>query len=302
MSIEVEYLLDKEEFLKNYRIKRAFEDSQLEWEVLSDIYDDYMTLHEEINECHRQLTQYITSKLNIPIHSIHGRGKSPEHLIEKIIRKRGIEQSHKYIDINKENYREIVRDLIGVRILTLSKEEWEQVHDWLCNKFPPKGTGDIYMAEEPQAYTRYGDRDIFKNKIHKEHTNKGYRSQHYVVWFNGYYCEIQVRTLSEEVYGEFDHKVKYPYRNQNKFLVRYTNVMSQFLDSVDEMISTCFQMQEDGWEYNNQYYEDDDYVDWKHVSQNNNSQREEEVCVPANEDDKVEMDSYANQFFLRKGR
>lgn len=123
------------------------------------------------------------------------------------------------------------------------------------------------MKEPPVAYTRYGDRDIFKDKIRQEHSNKGYRSQHYVVGYKQCYCEIQVRTLSEEVLGEFDHKVKYPYRNQNNFLRRYTNTLSQLLDGVDELISTCLQMGEDGWEVNNGYYSEDVYIDWKHISQ-----------------------------------
>ena len=38
-------------------------------------------------------------------------------------------------------------------------------------------TNDIYMAERSIAYTRYGDRDIYKDKIYKEHSNREYRSQ-----------------------------------------------------------------------------------------------------------------------------
>ena len=57
-----------------------------------------------------------------------------------------------------------------------------------------------------------------------------------------------MRTLSEEVFGEFDYKVKYPYRDNNKFLIRYSNTLSQLLDSVDELISTCFQLNDSGWD------------------------------------------------------
>ena len=121
------------------------------------------------------------------------------------------------------------------------------------------------MAERPIAYTRYGDRDIYKDKIYKEHSNRGYRSQHYIVRFNGVYCEIQVRTLAEEVYGEFDHRVKYPYREDNKFLIRYTGTLAQLLDSVDELISTCEQLR-DGWEDCGRYYDDDEYIDWTNIS------------------------------------
>lgn len=160
-----------------------------------------------------------------------------------------------------------------------------------------------YMARKSHcnAYTRYGDRDIFKDKIHAEHSNKGYRSQHYIVKFQHYYCEIQVRTLSEEVYGEFDHMVKYPYRDQNKFLIRYTNTLSQLLDAVDELISTCFQMQADGWENCNQYYEKDKYIDWKNISQKTQKVRESQTTVTDTETkEPVNMREFARNNLLRR--
>ena len=44
-------------------------------------------------------------------------------------------------------------------------------------------------------------------------------------------------------------------------------MVSQFLDSVDEMISTCFQMREPGREHCEEYYKEDMYIDWKGLSQ-----------------------------------
>lgn len=299
-------MLDKIEFLNEYKIKDAFLQSNLDWNTLESIYDDYskyeIKLHE--NNINNKIVSYIKDGMNCNIHSINTRLKSQEHLIEKIIRKRGIEQSYKYKPINKDNYKDIIKDLIGIRIITLSKEEWEGVHDWLISKFPDDNTQDIFMEETPQAYTRYGDRDIFKDKILKEHTNKGYRSQHYIINFQGYYCEIQVRTLSEEVFGEFDHKVKYPYRNNNNFLIRYTNMVSQFLNSVDEMISTCFQLKEQGWDHCEGYYDNDNYIDWKNSAQTFTS-----VQNPPNLknetkhnqiNSQIDIASYANSFILRK--
>ena len=118
----------------------------------------------------------------------------------------------------------------------VSKEEWEGIFDELTRIFPKDKEQNNYMAEDPVAYIRYGDRNIFKSKIHMEHSNKGYRSQHYIVKYNGYYCEIQCRTLA---------------------------------DSIDEMISTCFQMKSDGWSECEQHFEKDEYFDWQHTSQDN---------------------------------
>ena len=144
----------------------------MEWETLEKIYDDYCGRYDDIKNACREIEQTIADNITIPIHSIRSRVKAPEHLIEKIIRKRGKEQKEKYSQINAENYLDIIRDFIGIRILVLSKEEWEGIFDWMVTAFS-REQGSIGSMEEPLvAYTRYGDRDIFRDKIHKEHTNK----------------------------------------------------------------------------------------------------------------------------------
>ena len=237
----------------------------------------------------------------MPIHSIRSRAKDPKHLIEKIIRKRGKYQNKKYLNINVNNYTDIVQDLLGVRILILAKEEWEGVFDWIMERFQTNGTESCYLAEPPVAYTRYGDRDIFRNKIYREHTDRGYRSQHYIIRFEDYFCEVQVRTLAEEVYGEFDHRVKYPYRNDNHFLMRYTNTVAQLADSIDEIISTCFAMGEQGWESCAQYYRGDTYADWRHISQPDTFERKgEREHREKNHDTVIDASSYIQSVLLRK--
>lgn len=296
-------MLDKDQFFEKYKVEEAFEQSDLSWDTLEAIYDDYCSREKEIDRCTKELEQFLRDNLQVQIHSIRCRKKDPYHLIEKIIRKRGVEQSNKYKGISVDNYREIIRDLIGVRILIFSKEEWIGVFEDILNLFEVSETQEkqCYIAEVPVAYTRYGDRDIFTDKIHVEHSNKGYRSQHYIIFFNQYYCEIQVRTLTEEVYGEFDHKVKYPYRNDNKFLVRYTATLSQLLGSVDELISTCFQMQPEGWEQCSKYYKEDKYIDWKSISKQTDSHMHDvRETVYSGDDGKIDVGDYFNHIIMRK--
>ncbi len=301
-------MLDKEAFFKKYSVQEYFQKSGLDWKNLEDIYDDYVQYRNtELDGLCVELENFLMENFNvhsssngdIPLHSIRGRVKSPEHLVEKIIRKRGKEHSYKYKDIDVSNYKSIVRDLIGIRILVLAKEEWEGIFDEIVSLFPQNDSSDIRMVESPKAYTRYGDRDIFKGKIVSEHSNKGYRSQHYVVCFKGVYCEIQVRTLSEEVFGEFDHKVKYPYRDNNKFLIRYSNTLSQLLDSVDELISTCFQLNDSGWDMCDKYYENDKYIDWKNIDQEQRHSMDRSSVIQC-KDNKIDMKQSAINIFIRK--
>ena len=302
-------MLDKETYLEKYNLKETFEKSDLNWDVLTDIYEDYLMRKDELDKVCDRLEEFLidnmkkefASSSSLPYHSIRGRVKDAEHLIEKIIRKIGKEHSHKYENISRDNYGMIIRDIIGVRLLTFKKEEWEQIFDFMDKTFKMDNSKDMSMAEDPIAYTRYGDRDIYKNKIYMEHSNRGYRSQHYIIRFQDVYCEIQVRTLAEEVYGEFDHRVKYPYREDNKFLKRYTGTLAQLLDSVDELISTCEQLK-DGWEDCDRYYDDDEYIDWihtpiqsKHITEKQNT--DEYAGLP----NKIKAKEYMCNIILRKG-
>lgn len=262
--------LDREVFLQKYHLSEVFSRSELQWEVLQKIYRDYQDIFEDVKKCCKSLEDYCRrefSSENIAYHSMRCRPKDSEHLIEKIIRKRGREQSAKYNGINANNYKDIIQDLIGLRILVLKKEDWEIIFDKLVQLFPMNTDNNCHMVENPVAYIRYGDRDIYKDKIKKEYSNKDYRSQHYIIKFEGFFCEIQVRTLAEEVYGEFDHLVKYPYRNDNNFLMRYTNTLSKLTNAIDEMMSTCIQMSESGWETNASFFEKDQYENWSKTAQ-----------------------------------
>lgn len=261
--------LDQESFLEKYKLQDLYREELIPWNVLQEIYDDYSKalVQEELQKAAEAVKVLLNSRLKGKCHSIGSRIKDPEHLIEKIIRKVCIEDNVKYVGICKDNYAEIIRDLIGVRILVFSKENWEDVHDEMCSIFPSEGeTGtneECRMVETPEAYIRYGDRDVFGNKIHTQYSNKGYRSQHYVIAHRNHYCEIQVRTMAEEVYGEFDHKVRYPYRRDNNFLLRYTITMAQIMSVADELVSTCLQMPARLWDECAKFYDGAVYVNWE---------------------------------------
>lgn len=300
-------MIEQEKFLEKYKIQRAFERSKLDWNMLVEIYNDFENNHKEryvkTSEELETLLKEEAKKRKVPVHSVRTRVKDSEHLIEKIIRKCGSEQNNKYINISKDNYLNILHDLIGVRILTVSKEEWEPVCDMIIELFPSsKDIGpDSCMAEPPIAYVRYGDRDVIKGKIATETTHIGYRSQHYIVYYNGVYCEIQVRTLAEEAFGEFDHRVKYPYRQDNYFLKRYSSSVSQLLDSVDELISSCLTMGPDAWDMNAEYFDDTEYFGESNPNAYGRVKRQNvkltsELLVG----DIIDARKYAERFFQRR--
>ena len=184
-------MLNRERFLKEYNLQRTFDRSGLEWKRLEEIYLDYnknaYTLLQDLSS--RLVAELMQKRKDIrkdkgvgklqsgnDIHVIYGRAKEPEHVIEKIIRKVGEEDSQKYRNIDVDNYKNILKDLIGIRIIVVKKEGWEEAHDLICALF------DEFYDDTPKAYVCYGDRKIFDEKrIDVNYTIKGYRSQHYII-------------------------------------------------------------------------------------------------------------------------
>ena len=251
-------MLDKDTFLEKYPLEEALYNSGVSWELLNSIYDDYIEKqYDRLSSELKKILELLQDQKPENLHVIYGRVKKPEHLIEKIVRKAGIENIEKYKKISLDNYKDIVTDLVGVRILVLDKEEWKIADTHIRNKF------NNTFEQEPTAYVCYGDRDIFdRNIINVMYTNKGYRSQHYIIKPNVYYVEIQVRTLAEEVYGEFDHSSRYPYRNNNKFLLRYSKIVSKTITELDDLISTGLHLDDILLDELDHHFEEDQYIDW----------------------------------------
>ena len=94
-------MLDQEKFFNTYKVQEAFEDSGLSWDTLEKIYEDYTRRLPEMKKIADRLQDEISKVIDFHVHSIHNRCKDPEHLIEKIIRKVGVEKRQKYKNINE---------------------------------------------------------------------------------------------------------------------------------------------------------------------------------------------------------
>lgn len=142
------------------------------------------------------------------IHSMKSRLKDPTHLKEKLKRKlkegRVIDSSNLYQEIT---------DLAGLRILHLHMDQFELIHKKLMSKIENE---DWALVETPKAYTWDPEIvNLLKSFEVECHTKESfYTSVHYLVKPNNkrskVICEIQVRTLFEEIWGEIDHSINYP--------------------------------------------------------------------------------------------
>jgi putative GTP pyrophosphokinase len=175
------------------------------------------------------------------IHSIRFRVKDPGHLRDKLLRKKREETAEKPFDITTENLFLKINDLAGVRILHLHTTQIEKIDQALRTIIADESFG---LVEGPRAKTWDDEYRAYfeKIKIDTEKSDTMYTSVHYVISSISkatVTCEIQVRTLMEEVWGEVDHTMNYPHpheslpcREQIRALARSTSAATRLVDSI----------------------------------------------------------------------
>jgi ppGpp synthetase/RelA/SpoT-type nucleotidyltranferase len=226
--------LTLESFLiNNHKTQKDLDDAAISFEDLKLIAIEYQKIMPSLSDVAELIAK--TLQKNKHVHSVRWRVKDPEHLMEKIIRRR-IKNVEKYLSIDASNYTEIVTDLVGVRVLHLFKYEWKEIHDYILGMWK--------THEDPVAYIRSGDEgDIIdsygKYNLKTEVHPFGYRSIHFVTstqpTLQKVLSEIQVRTIFEEGWSEIDHELRYPNFSDNKLISYFLTIFNRMAGSADEM-------------------------------------------------------------------
>ena len=176
------------------------------------------------------------------IHSTKGRLKDPTHLKDKLERKLLLAKTNKKtFAVTEAELFTKVNDLAGLRLLHLYTSQIAEIDERLKAIVMQEG---YELSEGPIAKTWDDDSRQLFNKlgIKAENSPSMYTSVHYVIRANKrtpLTCEIQVRTLIEEVWGEVDHSINYPHpsgsrscRDQLKVLARMTSSCTRLVDSI----------------------------------------------------------------------
>jgi putative GTP pyrophosphokinase len=190
------------------------------------------------------LLVHITGDPNLKeyIHSVKMRTKAPGHLKDKLSRKfRDANKNGKKVKVTKDNLFTTINDLAGFRILHLHTGQFEYLHKGLLGLFARER---YVLRGKPFARTWDDEsRGYFKEiGIKTEKSPSMYTSVHYVISSQSRVaatCEIQVRTLMEEVWGEVSHTVNYPHevrsvacKEQIATLARVTSSATRLVDSI----------------------------------------------------------------------
>lgn len=142
-------VLNKDEFLKEYNIDEKFLiDNNIDWNELEKIYNDY-SMYRKSYETQSNLISNILRE-HKKVHSVKARVKDENHLIEKIIRKTE-DRRRKYgqdFNFTVENYKDEITDLVGIRVIHIFKEDWEEIHNFITK---------MWNVNEIVANIRKGD-------------------------------------------------------------------------------------------------------------------------------------------------
>ncbi|NUU34687.1 RelA/SpoT domain-containing protein [Pseudomonas sp. C2B4] len=213
--------------------------SQQDWEKSSLDWDQLVLIANHHDSARHALALnggHIANRIQAfrGVHSVRWRVKDTFGLIKKIIRKNLEEHpKEKWQTINRENYRSVVSDLIGVRALHLLREECFEIDAQL------RETYDVY---DVTVFKREGDHplsEIVKRGATEKPHDAGYRSIHYGFTYAAekehVIVEIQVRTIFQEGWSEIDHKVRYPDFSNNDLLKYFIGVFNGFAGTADDM-------------------------------------------------------------------
>ena len=143
------------------------------------------------------------------------------------------------------NFFHKVTDLAAYRIMHLHPRQMAKIHPALIELFKERR---IELYEPPAAqFGTSKTKKFYKDVVGLDTVDtedKLYSSVHYVVvsnWTTLFTCEIQVRTLADEVWGEVDHTINYPKkslsiacREQIKSLAHITTSCNRLVDSIFE--------------------------------------------------------------------
>lgn len=284
--------MDRNYFLDMYGLAaQDLIDLNINWIDLYNILQDYK---KSIDICDARLMYAANVLRQHPkVHSVKTRVKDPKRLLQKLVRKTP-DRREKYgenYNFNIQNYKDEITDIMGIRVIHLFKEDWEEIHQFITEK---------WEVIEIVANIREGDNVApFEEKsIPVRSRISGYRSVHYLIKYGTKYdssiIEIQVRTIFEEGYGEIDHQLRYSHDYDiPEVLAQNLMLLNRIAGTSDEMASLINKLNQSFSEIETKYnkklkYKNDMLRDLrKKIYENDSLKKEERESIVRDIDDVI---------------
>jgi putative GTP pyrophosphokinase len=174
------------------------------------------------------------------VHTVKPRTKNADRLKNKIKR---MWDAGDHVE-GKDVFQRIT-DLAGVRVLHLYQEQFTVIHAAIMEKISSK---DWFLVERPKAYTWDPESVQFFTGFDLDVQAKEsfYTSIHYIIRpreDSDISCEIQVRTLFEEIWGEVDHSLNYPEKTENLACSEQIRVLAKLVAAGSRLVDAIFRTQ-----------------------------------------------------------
>lgn len=212
-------------------------------QVIKDNIHSYELLHDKF-------ISYIKRdpELKFLVHSYKSRFKDLDHLKSKIERKNHedglLPEDKRQGLITAENIKERVTDICGIRILHLYIGQFKDIHTALMKYVD---SGELALFEHPKAYTWDPEYSrMFEGLgVSPKLKESFYTSVHYVFkprLDSDITCEVQVRTLFEEVWGEIDHMFNYPTKSDSRVVQEQLKVLARVVGAGTRLSDSIFEL------------------------------------------------------------
>lgn len=214
------------------RLIDLYRNRRHEYERFLDNVRSYFLHHPKLNE----------GPLPI-IHSLKWRLKDPEHLRDKLYRKQA-----KGDAIDEVNLFEKITDFAGIRVLHLYQNQFVYIHKAICQIVED---GEWQFVEKPVAHTWDLESEKYFQSLGLDCDRRDtyYTSIHYLVKPNNKIstvcCEIQVRTLLEEIWGEIDHNINYPHPTNSIACKEQLRVLAKFISTGTRLADSIYKSLEE---------------------------------------------------------
>ncbi|BAZ93030.1 uncharacterized protein FOKN1_0628 [Thiohalobacter thiocyanaticus] len=221
-----------------------------ECRLIESLLEEFDRNYRELSTFQRQVLTALEEDdlLAKHVHSIKSRIKNRDHLRDKLERKlRNSKEEGCSLEISDENLLTKINDLVGIRILHLYTAQLAELNPAILRIFDEQ---QYRLIEGPFARTWDDEsREFFRDhNIEAQQSDTLYTSVHYVIESASrkkMTCEIQVRTLSEEVWGEVDHQLNYPHQTDSLACSEQLKVLARLTSSVSRLVDSIFRTEND---------------------------------------------------------
>jgi ppGpp synthetase/RelA/SpoT-type nucleotidyltranferase len=172
--------------------------------------------------------------------------KGRQNLADKLLRKEA-----DGIAVDDSNLFQIITDLAGVRVFHLHSAQFEKIHSAIRRQIE---IGDWVLSESPKVFSWDPEAVDYYRRLGFEPEIRPtfYTSVHYLLRPSAgsdLCCEVQVRTLFEEIWGEIDHSMNYPRKVESVACFEQLRALSKLVGTGGRLVDSIIRSKDEAEEY-----------------------------------------------------